>query len=106
MAELEVMQPSTLRDRARLSCKEEDGTINEEAIQEAEAAESPKLALIVLIMAAEKAPPPVVVQRKVCLVGARGLKKVDRLGKVDPFAVLTWNHVKVGQSKVIKRTVK
>ena len=105
-AELEAMKPSVLRDRARATVKKEDGSVDEAAIAEAEDTDDPKQSMIALVMAAEKAPPPVIVQRKVCLVGARGLKNLDRLGKADPYAVLSWNYTEIGQSKVVKRTLK
>ena len=86
-------------------------------VAEAEAAEDSKQALIALMLAVEAAPPPITLTRRLQVVGARNLKSLDRLGKADPFALVTWNHElaehapadtaqpETGHTSVVKRTL-
>lgn len=49
-------------------------------------------------------PPGAVVIRRLCVVGASGLKS-DSIGKADAFAVVVWNGVEVGRTAVERNTM-
>lgn len=47
----------------------------------------------------------VMVDRQITIVGAKGLRKTDMMGKSDPYAVLYLNDEKVGQTEFQSKTI-